>query len=203
MQVRKQVDGTLNGNVEPLKALKSLVKASASVSVNGEYETLKEQEVIIQYEDKVKAILEEMFGSEVKPLLDICPECLYSKLIACRALFRLKGAYDENNTFVRAYDLMRDGNRYKHLSFNFGTFAELGYSSNVSSLENAIDDRNVIYVDMLFSGEKLIKSIKHLTHEIKFGSDFMFSVIGELTNKGKKNYYLKPYAIWRTSHQNI
>lgn len=56
---------------------------------------------------------------------------------------------------------------------------------------------------MYFSGAKMVRNVRHLTNNIKYGSDFLFHILGEISPEGKGIFCLKPYAIWRITDRNI
>lgn len=199
-QIATEIGGTAQAN----GLLKVFGSFETTAMVNGNHDVVREQSIEIQYENKVKYLLDELFDSKVASLFDCCTQEPRTKLVACKGLFRLKGAFDnEGKTWVDATTLRNQSQLYSNLSFNFGSFPELIHTSDTKSITEAEQDRNTTYVDLLFSSNLLTRNVRHLTYEIRFGSDFMFSIIGELNNVGKNNYYLKPYVIWKTSDRNI
>lgn len=158
------------------------------------------------YEQKVEYIHKKLFDRKISFLSDVLNNIKISssKLVVCKDIFRLKLAYDDDTgTSLSAYQIQSRPYDYKKLSFVFESIPKIAqYDSKINLQNQAINDGDY-YVDMYINGDKIIRGIRHITNEIKYGKDFMFIILAEISYCGDKYYSLKPFAIWRETDRNL
>lgn len=204
--ISQQVDGKIDTNLKINTPFNAWGSISAGATADAQREIIHEQSVVITYEEKIKNLQENLNQSQCRFISDVLKNIPHwtNQLIVCKGLFRLIGAIDDNsNSKVSISDIRNNPYSYTRLSFNFCSTPALCYTSDTKSLLKYALEKEEYYVDMYFSGSKLVRSVRHITNEVKFGRDFMFTVLGELSYKGNAIYNLKPYAIWRQTDTNM
>lgn len=204
--ISQQIDGKIDANLEVTSPFKALGSVSAEAVAGAQHEIIQEQEIVVTYEEKVKYIQKKLNQNHCGFISDILKSNphLTSWLIVCKGIFRLTAAIDDNtNNRVSISDIRNNPYSYTNLSFNFCSTPTLCHTSDKTDLLKDALESGEYYVDMYFSGSKLVRNVRHITNELKFGKDFMFTVLGELSYEGDTIYSLKPYAIWRQTDRNI
>ena len=198
----KYTDGKVSSSVG-IDFLKTLTaKHQSQIESRNQIQEEKQNEITV--ENKIETILQNINGKKIDRLFDILGNGSYGGLIACKSLFRFVRAYDEDREqFVFQSDINGDPFKYKNLSFVFVSTPNLQcYSNDIDILHQSLNSGEY-YVDMYFSGSKLIRGVRHLTNNIKYGSDFILYILGEITAEGGNIFCLKPYAIWRMTDRNM
>lgn len=204
--ILQHIDGEIKANLEISSPFKALGSVSGEAIAGAQRQITQEQEIIITYEEKVKYIEKKISQDHCGFIFDIikAKPHLTNYLIVCKGLFRLTAAIDDNtNSRISISDIQHNFYSYTNLSFNFCSTPTLHYISDKTDLLNDEVNNGVYYVDMYFSGSNLVRNVRHITNQLKFGKDFMFTVLGELSREGGNIYTLKPYAIWRQTDTNI
>lgn len=171
-----------------------LSSLSANAESTHEYESQYQIEVFPEH--KVNTIISQIFGNEIQLLPDILsnPFAGNSKLIACLGLFRFNYAYDnEAKCYLTQGDIAANPLRQRDLAFVF------------ASCSDYIDTfcPESYYIELLFSSSKMIRGVRHITNNIKYGTDFTFGILGEIVKCRKGFYSIKPGAIWRMTSRNL
>ncbi len=200
------IEGDVSGSVGSEGLLKHFISAEAGATINAHHQETHETQTIVSYEHKIKYIQEQLSLQKIERLEDIINSCPYTchKLIACKAIFRLMQAFDEDSKVsLTPSQIAQSPYKYNHLSLIFQTTQSINcLPPNASLLSNAVD-ANEYFVDMILGKEKMVRRVRHITTELKYGKDFMFFLLGELSHEGNKIYCLKPYAVWRQTNQNM
>ncbi len=200
------LNGKGEGSIEFKTPLKLLGSASVGTEIDAKYEVSQEQHIKITYEQKIELIHKNLNNGKVDLLTDILDDdvIINDRLIVGKGLFRLNEAYDDKNgCSLTEYAIKSKPYSYKELSFNFCSIPTLGLVPNDKSPYSFAYDNRTYYVDMFMSGEKMVRSVRHITNQLKYNKDFMFTVLGHISNEGNKIFSLKPYAIWRETDKNI
>lgn len=200
------LNGKGEGSIKIETPLIPLGAASIGTAIDAKYEVSQEQHIKITYEQKIELIHQNLNNSKVDLLTDILDDdvIINDRLIVGKGLFRLKEAYDDKNgCSLTEYDIKSKPYSYKELSFNFCSIPTLGLVPNDKSPYSFAYDNRIYYVDMFMSGEKMVRSVRHITNQLKYNKDFMFTVLGHICYMGDKIYSLKPFAIWRETGRNI
>lgn len=198
----KYTDARLSSDLR-IGFLKSLsAKLRSDLKTKNQIQEERQEKVTV--ENKIDVILNNLNDGKIDRLFDILKNCNYEGLVACKSLFRFISAYDEDEKRqVLQSEINRNPFKYKHLSFIFASTPYLQfYSNDVDVFKHSLDSEEY-YVDMYFSGSKLVRNVRHLTNNIKYGKDFIFYVLGEITCQGNGIFCIKPYAIWKTNNTNL
>lgn len=195
-------DGKLSSDLGA--GLFKTLTAKLGSEIESKHQIQEEKLYEVTVENKIDIILKNINNGKIDILFDILKDYNYEGLIACKSLFRFIRAYDEDKEqYVFQSDINGDPFKYKRLSFNFASTQYLQFYSNDIDISRHLLDSNEYYVDMYFSGTKMVRNVRHLTNNIKYGSDFLFYVLGEISSEGRGVFCLKPYAIWRMTDRNI
>lgn len=183
--------------------LKSLT-AKLGSEIEAKHKIQEEKQEEITVESKIDAILTNLSNGKIERLFDILEDSYYEGLIACKSIFRFMSAFDEDEERqVFQSDINRNPFKYKNLSFIFASNPSLQFYSNDIDIFQQSLSSGEYYVDMYFSGSKMVQNVRHLTHNIKYGSDFILCVLGDIMSKGNGYFCLKPFAIWRMTNRNM
>lgn len=198
------IEGDLSSSIGNSGFLKSIMSAEIASTLNVHHQETQESKTIVSVEQKIKSIQEYLSIQNVERLEDIIKKPTYKldKLIACKAIFRLVQAFDEDDKeSLTPSQIALNPYKYKHLSFVFNTTKNINrLSAHEDLLTDALTHENY-FVDMVFGKEKMVRSVRHITTELKYGADFMFFVLGELSYEGSNIFCLKPYAVWRQTNR--
>lgn len=200
------IDGDLSSSIGNSGFLKSIMSAEIASTLNAHHQETKESQTIVSVQHKIKYIQERLSIQNIDRLEDIIKNPTYKldKLIACKAIFRLVQVFDEDSKeTLSPSQIALNPYKYKHLSFVFNTTKNINrLSAHEDLLTDAMLQENY-FVDMILGKEKMVRSVRHITTELKYGKDFMFFVLGELSYEGNNIFCLKPYAVWRQTNRNI
>lgn len=146
----------------------------------------------ISSEVKIESILHHLCNGKIETLADMMNHINISgNLVAFQAMFQFKYAYDDNEkAFVTEYDISQNPYRYEHLSYFF-------ISKSPDSVWPPYS------VETCFGSSKMVRTVRHITHQIKYNKYFIFYILGEMNNKGKGIFYIKPFAVWRATEDRI
>lgn len=168
-----------------------------TVDAKARREQESEHKIEITTEYKTDVIIKKLLNGEISLLPDIVSQEFQenSKLIACLGLFRFKYAYDENvGCYLTQNDIAADPLRKRNLIFTFES------NSSITNVPNKI---GYYYVELLFSGSKMTRGVRHITNNIRYGTEFVFGILGEITQCRIGFFSIKPGAIWRMTATNL
>ena len=197
-------NGNIDGKIESKIPFNLIGSASTTASIESQHQIKNECYIEISYEQKIEEILKTVCNDDIQLLPDILLQSSLSQhhLTACKGIFRLLQAFNEsNNDYLSPFEIKNHPYSYKELSFNFCSYYNL-ISEQIDSIGD-MTNPDGYYVDMFFSGSNMVRNVRHITKQIKYGTDFMFTVLGELSLYKNKIYCLKPFAIWRETDRQI
>lgn len=200
------VEGALGSKISSNSILSKIFNADISADIKANQDTKQEYNIEISYEDKVKFIHNKINGGKTILLPDYLHKCphISFEVIVCKAIFRLEQAInDKNGEYIMPSELRLNPYAHNELSFVFASSPSIACTSGEESLLSISEKNDEYYVDMYFSGSKLVRNVRHLTTNLKYGKDFIFHILGEIKYLGNKIYNIIPYAIWRQTDKNM
>lgn len=160
----------------------------------------EERQETLSFENKIDSILQYYNKGDIKDLFEVLENDDSDRIIVCKSAFRLKYIHDEETGSKKfesdICETLIGFHQLKQLSFCFVSIPQLSqfsYGVDISRISSEY------YVDMVLGGAKLVRNVRHLTNNIKYGCDFKFNVIGDITNMGNRIFSLKPFALWRVN----
>lgn len=140
----------------------------------------------------------------IQEIISRCPAIEDSTFFVGKAPFFLSDICDENTGSSE----LENEPRFVKLTQSSLIMLESGNTEFVKKYSSTYADSDDYYamnmskqstygIMMYLSNSKVKKSIRHLTHQIKRGKHFNFSVFGKLSRYGPTLYGINPYALWQ------
>lgn len=197
---------SINGNVKSDSLIRRVISASIDGTAEVNQKIEKELENNLSIEKKIDEIIKKCFNNKVQRLSDIINKKLFidNSFVVCNAIFRFEYAYDEDiSKILKQTDISNNPFGYKNLSYSFSNSDKIQFLSEKNSIFDSSFESGGYYVDMFFNSSNMVRNVRHINNNVKYGKDFMFYVLGDLTFEGKNIFCLKPYVIWRMTNRNM
>ena len=197
---------SINGGVKSDSLIGRFISANIDGTAEANQKIEKELENNLSIEKKIDEIIKMCFNNKIQRLSDIINKKLFinNSFVACNAIFRFEHACDEDiGEILKQTDISNNPFKYKNLSYSFSNSDNIQFlSEEISIFDNSFETGGY-YVDMFFNSSNMVRNVRHINNNIKYGKDFMFYVLGDLTLEGKNIFCLKPYVIWRMTNRNM